>query len=93
MTARDKYLRKTYGLTDRQYRLMVKAQGGVCAICHKPPKPGRRLQVDHVHSTGRVRGGLDWFCNYKFLGRRRENPDHHEAAARYLRSPVDWRTV
>ena len=92
MTARDKYLRKTYGLTERQYRAMVRVQGGVCAICWKPPKLGTHLHVDHDHETGRVRGVLCWFCNHKFLGRRREDPDHHEVAARYLRSPVDWRT-
>ena len=90
---RDKYLRRKYGLTQAQYLLMVRAQEGKCAICHRKPKKGQRLHVDHDHKTDRVRGALCWFCNHKFLGRRRENPDHHEAAAVYLRSTFDWRSV
>ena len=88
---RDKYLRRTYGISSATYDAMLHQQDGRCAICRRTPKPGKRLHVDHCHKTNRVRGLLDWFCNHKFLGRRRENPDHHEAAAAYLRNGYDWR--
>ena len=88
---RDQYLRKTYGLTLEQFNKALKAQGGKCAICRRPPKPGKNLHVDHDHRSGRVRGLLNYFCNHRLLGRGRENPDHHEAAAKYLRATIDWR--
>lgn len=90
---RNAYLRKTYGLTNKQFKLMVNGQADRCAICYQLPKRGTRLHVDHDHENGRVRGGLCWFCNHKFLGRRRENPEHHERAAAYLRSIFDWRNA
>jgi len=46
------------------YAERLKAQGGVCAICGKPPGK-TRLALDHCHRTGRVRGLLCWSCNVK----------------------------
>ena len=40
---------KRYGLTLEQYESLLVAQGGVCAICKKPPV-GERLCIDHDHS-------------------------------------------
>lgn len=57
----SKYMSR-YGITIEQYDAMFAAQGGVCAICDKPPK-NRRLDVDHDHSTGQVRGLLCAPCN------------------------------
>lgn len=37
-----------YGLTELEYRTMVKAQGCKCAICGK--KPNRTLHIDHDHT-------------------------------------------
>lgn len=88
---RDRYLRRTYGLTLQQYRRMVQAQGGVCAICRRAPRPGRPLHVDHDHRTGRVRGALCFRCNHRLLGRGLEDADLHAAAAAYLQRTVDWR--
>ncbi len=35
---------------------MLKDQGGVCAICHKPPKEGgKRLHTDHDHIVNKVK--------------------------------------
>lgn len=90
---RDRYLRRTYGMTSRQYDRMVRAQGGKCAICRREPKPSRRLHVDHDHQTGRVRGALCFVCNHRLLGRGLEKPELHEAAAIYLRVTTDWRDV
>lgn len=91
MSKRDSYLRRTYGISQKIYKLMLKDQAGVCYICSRPPKPGKNLAVDHDHRTGRVRGALCWKCNYRLLGRNREDPKLHERAALYLRRTIDWR--
>ena len=46
--AKDKRLRKNYGWTLEMYNALFALQGGVCAICGKPPKT-MPLNVDHVH--------------------------------------------
>ena len=56
-------LKKNYGITIDDYDQMLEDQNGGCAICSRPNKHGRRLCVDHDHSTGRVRGLLCDRCN------------------------------
>ena len=58
-----KNLRK-YGMTVEQYEKMLANQGGVCAICKKPTKSGKRLAIDHCHDTGHIRGLLCFRCNF-----------------------------
>jgi hypothetical protein len=48
-------LRK-YGLTEVEYRVLYRAQGGRCYVCRKATGKSRRLGVDHDHLTGEVRG-------------------------------------
>lgn len=56
---RNATLLRKYGLTAQQYDKLLTLQGGVCALCGKPPKAGgRKLAVDHDHKTKRVRGLL-----------------------------------
>lgn len=64
-------LRFKYKITAEKYDEMLKAQGGVCALCKKPPNK-IRLAVDHDHaccpqqkkSCGKcVRGLLCFTCN------------------------------
>jgi hypothetical protein len=61
-------LAKNYGLTVAEYDAMLRAQGGVCAICNRPERAMRegkvvRMPVDHDHETGAVRGLLCHTCN------------------------------
>lgn len=56
------YLKKRYGVTAEQFERMVNEQGGACAICGTIPTR-RRLDVDHNHETGQVRGLLCMQCN------------------------------
>jgi|SRR5579859_3013992 len=51
---RDRYLRKKYGISLKEYNQMLKAQGGVCAICKRPPKT-LSLSVDHDHKLKYLR--------------------------------------
>lgn len=62
---RNGNLKRTYGITQEQYNLMLAAQGGVCAICKRPPPATRLLDVDHCHTTGKVRALLCIPCNHK----------------------------
>ena len=92
MSSRDTYLRKKYGITQKTYLFMLDSQNGACFICRLRPKNAAKwMAVDHNHKTGQVRGILCWRCNHKFLGRYREDPEMHERAVEYLRSPYDWR--
>jgi len=54
--------RAQLGLSIEDYDELITAQGGGCAICGNPPKT-RRLDTDHDHRTGKVRGLLCHRCN------------------------------
>lgn len=84
--ARDLRLRRTYGITSAQYEELFLAQRGRCAICKKPPTK-RRLEVDHDHATGVVRGLLCWKCNHLLLGNSDDDSEKLRSAANYLDSP------
>jgi Autographiviridae endonuclease VII len=58
----DRYLKSRYGLSREDYDALLARQGGVCAICAKPPE--KTLCVDHCHATGKVRGLLCRQCNF-----------------------------
>lgn len=73
----------TYNITPEQYFVMLAAQAGVCAICHRPPTNGRDWHVDHNHETGQVRALLCGRCNTA-IGQFRDDPALCRAAADYL---------
>jgi len=54
-------LRK-YGLTLEDYDRMLREQGGGCAICGGDNK-GKPFDVEHCHTTGKVRGLTCRRCN------------------------------
>jgi len=56
-------LRRQFGLTVKQYDKILERQKGRCALCDALPKPKMRLDVDHDHRTGEVRGLLCGNCN------------------------------
>jgi hypothetical protein len=76
--------KKKYGITLAEFNQMFVDQGGVCAVCGKPPEPGKKLLVDHDHQTGQVRELLHRTCNF-VLGLLKDDPETADAAARYLR--------
>lgn len=57
--SRAYHLRKKYGWTEEDYRKVLEAQGGRCAICRQV----RTLFIDHDHGSGKVRGLLCNECN------------------------------
>jgi hypothetical protein len=76
---------RDYGMTKTQYREMLTAQGGACAICHQPEAQRRKsvLSVDHDHGSGLVRGLLCHACNVA-IGYFSDDPERLRAAADYI---------
>lgn len=74
---------KKYDLTPEGYTAMLNKQGGACAICRFSCSMGRRLSVDHCHTTGAVRGLLCGGCNVA-IGRLKDDPALLKAAIAYL---------
>lgn len=79
---RKGYSLKRFGMTVEQYEELFSTQNGLCAICGKPPN-GKKLAVDHCHSSNRIRGLLCNSCN-AFLGLLEAMPDFPEKARAYL---------
>jgi len=88
---RASHMRRNYDITLDQYDVMLKRQGGACAICkaeesrYARVKDGstRRLCVDHDHKTGKVRGLLCGDCNVA-LGAMKDSRENFLAAVAYL---------
>lgn len=55
-------LKTMYGISVHDYRYLLQKQRHKCAICKKWDR-WRRLDVDHDHKTGHVRGLLCNKCN------------------------------
>jgi len=67
---RSKNLKQLYGMSSENYQLMFLSQNGVCAVCGRPEtaidprtKQVKNLQIDHCHTTGKVRALLCKECN------------------------------
>lgn len=91
-TSLARQLKTRYNMTVPQYRAMLAAQGGGCAICgSRPSGRVKRLAVDHDHgccpgelSCGKcVRGLLCNSCN-RLLGMALDDPGRLRAAIAYL---------
>lgn len=74
--AKSKRLWDTYGITIKEWDLLLKQQNGVCAVCKALPGKGI-LCVDHIHVKGfkamppiekvkYVRGLVCFMCNTGF---------------------------
>jgi hypothetical protein len=60
---RDTFMKRVYGISLEDYNLMTEQQHGLCYVCNNPPKGGKRLAIDHCHTTGNVRRLLCTNCN------------------------------
>ena len=82
---KDFALRRDHGITLKDYREMLAAQGGRCAICRRKKCPtGKQFAVDHDHETGQIRGLFCVPCN-RGIGNFGDSPRLLEDAARYIR--------
>lgn len=71
-----------YGITEGEYEVMLQNQNGVCMICGRPPKKNR-LNLDHSHTTGKIRDLLCIKCNGG-LGYFNDDPSLMLKAVEYL---------
>lgn len=76
-------LKKSFGITLKQYDEMVENQNGVCAICGGINTNGQRLCVDHNHETNEIRALLCHNCNH-LLGNAKESVIVLQSAINYL---------
>jgi hypothetical protein len=76
-------VKKDYGLTIEQVNSMMKDQNNQCAICEKEFEDKYKVQIDHCHTSGDVRGLLCIECNW-MLGKAQDNPTTLRNAADYL---------
>lgn len=72
----------SYGISVDEHDSLLSSQGGACAICKQTPNG--YLDIDHCHSTGKVRGLLCNPCN-RLLGDAMDNANTLIAAAEYLK--------
>jgi hypothetical protein len=85
-TRKVEKLKLRYGLTFEQWEEMREEVGFSCMICGIPESEiGRRLDVDHCHNSGKVRGLLCNHCN-GVLGQARDNPEILTSAIEYLKT-------
>lgn len=85
---KDKILNDTllfkYGILAEDFYTLLRDQEGGCAICGTEEcSSGKRMAVDHCHTTGKVRGILCGNCN-KGLGCFLDSPDILVKAIKYL---------
>ncbi len=84
--ATDYRFKKSYGISLKDFNLMVEKQNGLCLICKKPPNNNKKsdnLYIDHDHKTGKIRGLLCHKCNAG-LGSFNDNVVLLEEAIKYL---------
>jgi hypothetical protein len=87
-------LKNKYGISTREFNVLLETQGGVCAVCKKDGWNGKAPHIDHDHVTKKVRGLLCFRCNMA-LGFIGDDPKIAVALAEYLiaRSPVGKASV
>lgn len=71
------------GFTIEDYNRVFKEQNGLCALCRKPPKEGKRFDIDHDHKTMQFRGLLCNNCN-RGIGHLKHDSEVLRRAATYL---------
>jgi hypothetical protein len=80
---RNRTIKWKYGITSEEYETLVFKQNNLCAICDKPNNE-QRLDIDHNHETGKVRGLLCHQCNLA-IGCFKDNIEFMKKAIKYLR--------
>ena len=76
---------RLFKITPAEYDVILEYQGGVCAVCHRPPVT-TRLHIDHRHSDGLVRGLLCHTDN-RAIAMLRDDPARAYNVAAYLERP------
>jgi hypothetical protein len=82
---RNKFLMKQYGMTLKEYNVLLQVQNHKCALCGSSEPGGKgSFHVDHDHKTGRIRSLLCHGCNIG-LGFFKDDISLLKKAINYLR--------
>jgi hypothetical protein len=82
--SRRQDLKHDFGMSLEDYDTLWESQGRRCKLCGRQREEGERaFDVDHDHSTGKVRGILCCQCN-NGLGYFKDNASILKKAAEYL---------
>lgn len=88
---RNSGLKRNYGITIDEYKILLLKQNNRCAICKQLESTMSRrtnrpflMSVDHDHKTGRIRGLLCGRCNLA-LGGFKDDPVLLQEAINYLK--------
>jgi hypothetical protein len=77
-------LKREYGITPEERNEMFKNQNGKCAICGRHQSEFKKIfNLDHNHSTGKIRGLLCFRCNC-MLGFATDDLNILKKAIKYL---------
>ena len=85
------HLKRYFNMSMEEYEAMMESQGYRCAICgclFDRDIQARKANLDHDHSTGKVRQLLCFNCN-TMLGKVNDDIEILESAIRYLRRHND----
>lgn len=78
-------LKSNYGITIKEYNKLLTLQNGCCAICKRHHTEfSRRLDVDHDHKSGKIRGLLCSGCN-RGLGYFKDSEQLLDQASEYIK--------
>lgn len=81
---RNRFLKRTWGITLEQYNNIFSDQGGKCGICKRHQSELKQtLCVDHCHKTGKIRKLLCGPCNHA-IGLLQENIKTAKSVVAYL---------
>jgi hypothetical protein len=80
---KNKTLLRKYGITEQQFDTMLEDQCGRCDICGTHFESSKTTNIDHCHTTGKVRALLCRHCNL-VLGHAKESVQILENAVQYL---------
>lgn len=83
---------RDFGVPAVDYGIQFEKQHGMCAICGKEPWEDRhstRLNIDHCHSSDRLRGLLCRACNTG-IGQLNDDPELLRKAIVYLETKGVW---
>ena len=88
---REKEYKIKYGMTLDDYNRMLASQNNKCAICNRKSnnhRQNKHLDVDHCHTTGKIRGLLCHGCNVG-IGSLQDDVELLEKAIDYLRNFIN----
>jgi hypothetical protein len=88
----DRYLMHEYGITSKEFKELMDAQDGRCAICRRAPK-NYKFNIDHDHNNHKLRGLLCVNCNTNLLPYVERFPEWIKDAFSYLENPPAFSVI